>query len=436
MLALLLPLLLTTSPPAWDPLGTWVVIASSTRWADPELEAFSPLGRKDEVLAEALALRGVPIAQREVLLDRAATAESTLEALAQQVAEAPRGATFVFYFQGHGLFDGTRYVLATADADTSRLSETGLGLSALFETLSLRTSEDRVLLLGDACNSGHLGALAAALTFAGIPALALTSADARSSSSASWVFTEALVDGLRGRALLDLDGDGRVTLLEVAAEARAGMRFREGQPIGLSRPSRAFADLTLGPSAPLDELLSGPREATLEMRGDRFGRGDWVLVQRLDGRRDVARILGAQRGTEGTPTRLRVEYEDDNARLFGWAREDKADPIVFERWPIGTLLRIEDGDALRQAEVIASDDGLHLVRYHDADGGEAYVAPDAIAGPVDATKDHEHVLYERNGTLLEAVVKTRVGDEVCLRLRGGHWHEDPCVPAARVRPLR
>ena len=420
-------------PQDWRPHETWLVMSSTVRWSDPELEPFESYGRKDKVLAELFAERGVPMSQRVVLLDGEATANATMELLAKQVKEAPPGSTFVFYFQGHGVFDDDgRYVLATADADTSNLDETGLDLAALHAILSLRTTRDRIVLLADACNSGHLGALAAGLTFLGIRTVALTSADAQSESTAAWVFTQALVDGLSGRAIVDGNEDGKIALTEIAAEAKAAMRHREGQPIGFSRPLMAFGDLVVGKTEHLDELLDGPRQAILEARGERFQRGDWVIAPRLEGRREVGRVLGVKR-VEGEPTRLRVEFEEDNARIFGWVGESKVDPVMFERWPLGIILKIEKDDSLRRAEVTACEDGLHRVRYLDDEGGEEYVSPDEIAGPEDLSKDGRHVLYDDGGTLIEAVIKGSFQDEFCLRLRGGDWQQDPCVSPSKIR---
>ncbi len=431
-LSLLSTLLVTGQPREWRPAETWLLMSSTVKWSDPELEPFESANRKDKVLADLFAERGVPLAQRVVLLDGEATANATMEQLARQVKDAPAGSTFVFYFQGHGLFDDAgRYVLATADAKTTDLEGTGLDLSDLYSLLRLRTTGDRIILFADACNSGHLGALAAGLTFLGIPTVALTSADAQSESTAAWVFTEALVDGFSGRALIDGDLDGVLTLTEVAKEAESAMRHREGQPIAFARPLSALGEFVLSRTGHLDELLDGPRQAILEPRGEHFGRGDWVIAPRLEGRREVARVLGAKR-LEGEPVKLRVEFEEDNARIFGWVAERKVDPVMFERWPLGIILKIEKDDTLRRAVVTESEDGLHRVRYLDEEGGEEYVAPDEIAGPEDVARDGRHVLYDDGRTLIEAVVKGFFGDEVCLRLRGGDWNQDPCVPKSKI----
>lgn len=424
------------APAPWEPERTWVTIASVMRWDDPELEDFDTRRRKDLVLDHKFEERGVPNAQRGLLVDRDATRDRVVAHLEKQARTAPAGSTFIVYFQGHGVFDDHhRFVMTTAETETDRASETGLTLSDLLGPLSLRGPRDRVILLGDACYSGHLGGLALVLTQLGVPSLALTSADARSESSENWTFTQALIDALDGRSFVDKDGDGQVLLSELAEEARVAMRHREGQPIGFFRPSVVFADLVLSAARPWGDPVNGPELDKLELRGNDFGRGDWVLATRLAGERSVARVLGASH-EEGKAVRLRVEYYDFSDRLYAWAREDRVDPILFEEWPVGSELRVvDDGEALR-ALVQVADAGLHLVRYVGYAESEAeYVAPDQILGPWDPRQDREKVLVRRGSSLQEAVVKGRFRDRVCVRFRGSSWLDDRCVDAVKVQAV-
>lgn len=425
------------SAPTWEPEKTWVTIASVMKWKDPGLEDFDTRRRKDLVLDERFAARGVPDAQRTLLIDNDATKHTVVHAALRQVQAAPSGSTFIFYFQGHGVFDDAhRFVMTTTETRVADASNTGLTLSDLYAVYALRGPNDRIVLLGDACYSGHLGDLAVALTALGIPTLALTSADSRAESSENWTFTQALIDALDGRTLVDKDADGHILLTELAEEARLAMRHREGQPIGFTRPRPDFQDLRLGPARPLADPINGPGLDGLAPRGAHFDRGDWVLATRLAGERSVARVLGAK-SEDGKPTRLRVEYYDFTDRLYAWAREDLVDPILFEEWPVGTDLRVlDDGEALR-ATVKVADRGLHLVTYVGyAATEDEYIAPDQILGPWDASKERERVLVSRGATLQEAVVKGHFLDRVCVRFRGSSWLDDRCVQASRVRQLR
>jgi|GEM_PF-4353427 len=441
LLSLLVPAALQSTAraapiPSWDPATTWVLVAGVVRWRDPSLERFDAHHRKDLELMAALTERGVPEPQRKLLIDGQATRASVLTALDFQVATAPPGATFIVYFEGHGLYDDAhQYVLATSDTRTERLDRTGLPIASLLPLLAVRGPTDRVLLLGDACYSGHLAAIALGLSYLGVPAVALTSANEVSASSENWTYTQALIDALRGRAIIDRDRNGRILMSEVAEEARSAMRYREGQPIGFA--PIGFADLDFGPAAPWPA-----DQQALEMKGDVFARGDWVVARRLDGERGIARVIGARR-EEDRPLRLRLEYYDYTDRAFGWAREDRADPVMFYVYPVGTRLKVEADEVEYSARVIRVEDGMHLVHFegwldpeHDADAvlpDDEFVTPDQIMGLLDAALEaSQRVLVEDQGDLYEAVIKGRFNGEVCLRYPGSPFVQDDCVPESRV----
>lgn len=427
-----LPLLLmSASPvPTWDPAQTWALVAGVVSWRDPRLPTLEG-HRRDTDLMQSLVRRGVPEAQRVMLIDREATRAGVLAALSKQVTTAPRGSTFIVYFEGHGLFDGSRFVLATADTDLDALDHTGLDLAALYPVLSLRGPSDRVLLLGDACYAGNLGALAAALTYSGVPTVSLTSAAEASESSTNWTFTQALIDGLDGRAIIDANGDGDIALTEIANEARGAMRYRERQPIGFA--PLGFSDLIMGRAAPWPAEL-----AALDQRGARFGRGDWIVARRLDGQRGVARVLGAR--TEDALTKLRVEYYDQAERIITWAREDRADPVVMFAYPVGTRLRVRDRESVYDAVVERVEDDLQFVRLTTLVSGEGrddrpdalFVTPDQVLAALGDVDRDRRVLVEDDGAVFEAIVKLRVGGQVCVRYPGAPFTQDDCVDEAHV----
>jgi hypothetical protein len=413
---------------ALTPATTWAIVAGVVHWNDPDLPDFSPRHRQDKALFEALGKWGVPAAQRILLLDRAASRERILASIRKQVQAAPPGATFVFFFSGHGLYEERQFILATAETRLDQLDKTGLGLGPLVGAYAGRGRKDRVMLLSDACYSGHLAAAAWSLTSMGVPAAALAAAPDKGTSTENWTFTAVLMDALLGVPFVDGNRDGLVTLGELASELRDVMKHREGQPMG-------FAAAGIGPDLVLAKTAAWPAPiAKLTARGERFGRGDWVLAQRpRRSERAPARVLGSTRDAAGRVT-LALSFYDFSREVLGRRPESEVQPMVFETWPIGTHLKVDDEDlGETEALVVQVRDELHLVRFL-ADGRDEWIMPDQVLGAWSASDEHPRVEVLSDGDWLGAIVKVERGGEVCVRYPGYDWTEDECVPKANVRP--
>src|SRR5262245_30602044 len=87
-----------------DPAKVYAVVAGVLRWQDAKsLSPFSARHRKDRELHELLLARGVPKEHTALLLDEQATLHGIRAALTRLAAAAPKDATLLFYFAGHGL---------------------------------------------------------------------------------------------------------------------------------------------------------------------------------------------------------------------------------------------------------------------------------------------------------------------------------------------
>lgn len=424
-LALALTLLATASPAraeALAPARTWAVVAGVLEWKDRALAPFSKVHRKDKELYDQLGQMGVPVDQRRLLLDRDAQTDAILDALRDAVRRAPRGSTLIFYFAGHGLRDPDgRIVFASSDVSVDRATKTGLVLDDLVPILAAFKG-DRLVLMADCCHSGGLVAVGDALVKAGLRVAVLTSAEASNTSTGNWTFTQTVIDGLRGRWIGDLDGDGAVTLGEVAREVADAMKFREQQ-------RSAWSARGVSPGLELARAAEDPER--LAPGAGALARRAWVVVPR-DGQDEVARVLGV-----GDGGRLRVAFYDYSDEVDAWAAARDAKPIAFRTWPVGTTLTVDWEGQPYEAKVTAVDGGFMRITYPGwSPVWDEWVTAERVkAGPGlgEGPKPAERVSVEWQGTWYDAVVTGHEGKRTCIHYVGWAASWDECVPAARLR---
>jgi hypothetical protein len=212
-----------------EPAKTHAVIVGVLEWQHG-LTGYPKKHRKDQELRDVLVRRGTPEANIALLLDRDATLPKIRDAVARTARAAGPGSTLLVYYAGHGMPCGAGdFCFANYELNPRKVKETGWSLKELGDTLAREFKGKRVLLCADCCYSGGLEVVVDRLAADGIPAALLTSASSANTSTNNWTFTQSLIDGLNGEPLLDANGDGHITLGELAGEVRAAMRHREGQ---------------------------------------------------------------------------------------------------------------------------------------------------------------------------------------------------------------
>jgi hypothetical protein len=254
------------------------------------LTPYSKKNRKDVELRDLLVKRGVPAENIETLLDQQATLTQIHETTARTVKRCPAGSTLIIYYAGHGWNAGDDYFFANYDCVPSK-RETSWSLKGLGETLAASFKGKRVFLFADCCFSGGLGIVVDRLAKADISACCLTSAGKANTSTSNWTFSQSIIDAFHGEPLVDHNGDGKITLGEMAAEVREAMRHMEGQLNGFA--SKGIADdfvigEATGPRPPGSaKFPAGCYVETPAGSRDRHGRvvrvdGDQCTVQFYD----------------------------------------------------------------------------------------------------------------------------------------------------------
>jgi hypothetical protein len=276
----------------WAPAKTYAVIVGVLEW-EHGLQPYAKRNRKDQELRDLLVRRGTPEENIALLLDKEATLANVRDAVIKTARGAGEGSTLIVYYAGHGMPHGDGdYCFANYELNPSDIDKTGWRLADLGETLAGEFKGSRVLLCADCCYSGGLEIVVERLAKAGIDAANVTSASAANVSTNNWTFTQSLIDSLAGEPLVDVDGDGQITLGELAGEVESAMRHRERQQHGFAAKGLAD-DFVLAKT-------SGPRAKAADAK---FPLGSYV-VARDQGTRRVGRVVAID-GDEYT-----VEFYD------------------------------------------------------------------------------------------------------------------------------
>jgi hypothetical protein len=400
----------------WDPANTCAVIVGVLTWQSQGVQSFSARHRKDQELYDTLLRRGVPRENMTLLLDREATLANVRRAVRTTAERAkPRG-LFLFYYAGHGerLEDGSTALL-NYDAGAAGGKTPAFAVTELGTLLRRHFKGGEVLLLADCCHSGGLKEPARSLAAAGFKAASLTSADAPTLSTENWTFTQTVLDGLNGDPAADADGDGSVTLGEVAAEVAAAMEYRERQRSG-------FAAEGLPPDyklAPADRT----RKAPGPIPGG-FLLKEYVLAQ--DGRENhPGRILAWRDG------KYAVEFYDYSDKRTVMLPASALAKIKFETHRPGeTVTVLRDGRPLR-ATVVEVEGDFQRVTYADRPAlWDEWVLSDRIVTtPPEAPTT---VQVERKGAWRPAVILEADGEKYQVRYQSGDG-ADEWVGKERIR---
>lgn len=418
MLALLSCVAFSAAPTdsLFTPEKTFTVIAGVLTWQDKGLASFSNVHRKDEELDSVFAARGVPKAQRTLLLDRAATTAAIRAALESAVQKAGPDSTLVFYYAGHGIQrQGGSIIFASYDVQAATAEKTGLVLSELLPILK-RFKGKRLVLLADCCYSGGLGAVAKALP----NAVALTSADDSNTSTGNWTFSQSVIDALNGSWLCDRNDDGTISMGELAAEVKDAMKHREAQQYGYTNNGVSEALVVANAKKDAETYAAGS--------GD-YSRRNWVRAPHK-GKESIARIVGAQKDDLFLSF---YDYSDETRALVPRA---KASKLSFQTYPVGTRLDVTWNGVVYEAEVVRVENDFHFITYpgwgHEWDEWVSGARIVGVRGK-NAKPRPKAVKVEWGGEWWDAVILSEKGGEACIHYIGydDSWNE--CVPPSRLK---
>jgi hypothetical protein len=325
----------------WQPEKTWVFAVGVLAFENKSLATWPDEGRVDAVMIDAYKKRGVPEDHILFIKNKDATKSNITSKFAEHLAKAGAEDTFIFYYAGHGGrdFQDDARPVCLIPYDTSAKKNANWELSELFSAIDQNFKGAQVLLTADCCHSGQL-AVDAAKHSAKISYGVLTSAHAGSRSTGNWTFTQCLVDMINGNALLDGNGDGKITFKEAASYCEEEMSFMEGQLSCSANTGRFKLDTVMATAGEKKPARVGERCEGLD-------QGKWWKVK----------ILDAKDG------KFFVTWLGWDKKFDAWVTEDKLrpfKPVVHEG---GTVVEVEWDKKWYKAKVLQNKLGLHFVHY-------------------------------------------------------------------------
>ena len=349
------PLSAQQPPDAWNPQRTWVFAVGVLRFDDPKLHTWPDQGRVDEEMIKAYQARGVPADHIVFLKNEEATRARVTEKLVGTLHAAGPDDSFVFYYAGHGsrnYHDPARPV-SFVTFDTA----SDWRLKTILDAIEQNFHGRRVLLTADCCYSGALAEEVRRHSPSKIAYAVLTSAQATSTSTGNWTFTQALTDLLNGNPLLDLNHDGGITLREAGDYANAEMAFGEGQ----------LDTFTTTGSFPADLLMARTQGSPPA------GREGERCEGRYEGKWYKVKILKAE------PKRCFVTWMGWDKSFDSWLPDTELRPYTPRALKPGTPVAIEWAKNWYPGRVLRSELGLQLVHYEGYDDiDDEWVSPDRL----------------------------------------------------------
>lgn len=325
----------------WQPEKTWVFAVGVLHYEDKKLGTWPDEGRVDALMIEELKTRGVAPERITFIKNEAATRDYCAKQLEEMLAKTAQGDTLLFYFAGHGsrdFNDKARTCSLVCYDSRPKKPASYWYITQLFDAIEDGFKGGTVIMTADCCHSGALAEEAARRKK--FKYGVLTSAHASSRSTGNWTFTQTLVDLLKGSALLDANGDGKLTFKEAAAYCEHEMAFCEEQ-LSCNAAAGGFD---------VDTVFAKAGDKPAGRTGERCEaehEGKWHKVKVLDDK-------------DG---KLFVTWIGWGKKWDGWiepATTRKWQPKVHEG---GTVVEVEFDGTWYKAKVLQTRMGMHFVHY-------------------------------------------------------------------------
>jgi hypothetical protein len=404
-----------------DPGDTFAVIVGVLEWKDPALSSFPKENRKDEQLHAALVELGVPKENMVLLLDEKATLAGIYSAIETTSKRAGEGATFVFYYAGHGTKTGGRSYLCNYDYVSGQASRSGFDVALITAAIKRNFRGQRVFLLGDCCYSGSLAHVASDLGDAGYKSLALTSARASNVSTSNWTFTQTVIDAIKGDPMVDENDDGVIQVAEAAWAVKEAMQHCERQFFG-------YAIHNLSTRFPIAETNGKQPKHKKIPQPYSFGQYVYAMPRSTWQR---GRVMNYKKGQFA----VRMQYYSERPTV--WLPVEKVKPIEFDTFAVGANLTVIWKKREYKATVEEVRDKFHYITYpgYSKDWNE-WVLSNRIVGVYEEIARKPRVQIKWGNQWFNGIVLRTEDERHLVHYTGYDTSDDEWVTADRLRAPR
>lgn len=345
----------------WDPEHTWVFSVGVLEWENSDIWPSFPAAfkdRRDAQLVQYFRDAGVPDAQIVFLKDSQAKKATIQKKLAALLDETDKNDLLVFYYAGHGFREAKTGKTWFANYDAGNKNNSAWSVASIFAAIDEHFSGSRVLMLADCCHSGALYDELLARPKSDVKFAAITSVYSHNLSTGNWTFSDALLTGLRGEPVVDLDGDRIVALSEIARYTELEMAFVEGQKSMFIAPEQFPREAHIA-------AVDGELKPGVGQRIEANWKGTWYKATVIDksGSKSLVHYVGYDSSTDE------------------WVTADRLRPYRPHEFPVGSKVEVRwDADGKwYPAKVTRAWYGLHMIRYDNFDATwDEWVGPKTI----------------------------------------------------------
>jgi hypothetical protein len=356
----------------WQPQRTWVFVIGVLQWQHKDMfDSFPQKNRRDAQLVEFFRQQGVPESQLLFFKDSQATNRRVSSAFPAFLSKAGPDDLLFFYYTGHGYKSDDEQTTYFASYDAGEDMD-GWATDAIVRDIERYFKGSRALLTADTCFSGNLAQqtrqLGRRVSYA-----TLASATSNHTSTENWTFTEMLLAGLRGKSFADINGDGEVTLSELAQDITDDMAFAEDQ-------KAVF--VTTGSFQPETELAvaESKNDPLISSRLEVQSEGDWYKARVIDARNGSYRVhfFGYEDSDDEWVTRR--QFRPANSSSI--ARDARAGAAGANsqrqstEYRVGANVEVNWHGKWYAAKILEAREGRHLVHYAGYDDSWDEWVPD------------------------------------------------------------